>query len=312
MLNGVTIGLPAFNARRTLERAIDSALSQTIKLPFEIIVVDDGSDDTTANIALSYQLMHPDIVRLIRVPNGGVAAARNVIVANARFDHLTWLDADDYYRPDKLDRQYQYLLVWHMINKTYPGDTYLMTFAPVWIDRKRYDFSKYFKDPIKHILTGEFRAYLWASMTATASYREVGPFNEALHRSEDTDWLLRYLLSSERMLVSTDADEPAVQYHFSTQRDGKKVEESFDFMRNTYGHEMQSRGIFDEYVPRRYWEISNFYHSNKRWDDMWRCRALAAKFGPADFTDRLANEIASITDTGHRAEIERLVARHLD
>lgn len=305
-MTGITIGIPAYNARKTLERAIDSALSQTIKLPIEVLIVDDGSTDTTANIALSYELMHPDCVRLIRVPNRGVAAARNIIVKNARYDHLTWLDADDYYWPHKLETQFDALMMTHMINKTLPGDTYVMVVSPVWIDQKLCDFSAYFADPIKNILKGEFRAYLWATMTATAAYREVGPFNENLHRSEDTDWLLRYLLADSRFLVSTASDRPVVQYHFSTQRDGRRVEESFDYMRETYGREMKAYGIFDEYVPRRYWEISNFYHSNKKWDDMWRCRALAAKYGPATYGERLAKEINSLEDIEYRGYIERL------
>lgn len=303
--------MPAFNARKTLERAIDSALSQTIKLPVEIIIVDDGSSDTTANIARSYELMYPDRVRLLRTPNGGVAAARNLVVANANYDYLTWLDADDYYEPHKLQVQYDELLTWHMINKTYPGDSYLMVFSPVMIDKKLYNFADYFANPIKNILTGEFRAYLWASMTATASYREIGQFNEALHRSEDTDWLLRYLLAEKRLLISTPPDLPVMQYHFSTQRNGRLVEESFDYMRETYGAQMRELGIFDEYVPRRYWEISNFYHSNKSWNDMWRCRALAVKHGPEAFSARLSQEIASLKDSQQRKRIEQLVASYV-
>lgn len=310
-MNGITIGIPAFNARKTLERAIDSALSQTIKLPVEVIIVDDGSTDTTANIARSYEMMFPDNVRLIRVPNGGVAAARNIIVENASHDHLTWLDADDYYEPHKLELQYGELLFWHMINKTYPGDSYLMVFSPVMIDKKLYDFSNYYSDPIRNILTGEFRAYLWASMTATAAYRETGPFNEALHRSEDTDWLLRYLLAAKRLLVSTRPDLPVMQYYFSTHRNGRRVEESFTYMIQTYGAHMRDFGIFDEFVPRRYWEISNFYHSNKSWDDMWRCRALAAKHGPSAYSKRLSDEMSVIKDTSHRLKIERIVGSFL-
>lgn len=94
-MRGITVGIPAFNARLTLERALDSALSQTVSEPVEIIVVDDGSTDTTANIARSYELMFPDVVRLIRCENRGVAAARNTIVENAKYDHLGPVDKVD-------------------------------------------------------------------------------------------------------------------------------------------------------------------------------------------------------------------------
>lgn len=299
-MNGITVGIPAYNARKTLEFALDSALSQTIKaVPFEIIVIDDGSTDTTANIALSYELMFPDVVRLIRTENRGVAAARNRIIEEARYDHLTWLDADDFYHPTKLEAQYDALMVQHMFHRTIPGEPYVMAFYPFLMDRSTYTFARYFDEPIKYILAGEMRAYLWASMVATDAYRTVGPFNESLHRSEDTDWLLRYLQASPRLLVQAGSDS-LMTYHFSTQRDGKLVEDSFTFMVETYGGIMRANGIFDEYVPRRYWEISGFYHANKKWSEMWRCRAMAAKLDPARFGAKLEDEISSLKDDAHR------------
>lgn len=309
-MQGITVGVPVFNGRNTLPRALDSILSQTVKLPIEVIIVDDGSTDTSANIALSYELLHPNVFRLIRTENRGVAAARNLIVSEARYDHLTWLDADDYYYPTKLAIQHETLSMWHMFGHSHLGDPHLMTFSNFDIGNEVYSFVSWLADPIKHILTGEFRAYLWASMVSTEAYRTIGPFNEVLHRGEDTDWLLRFLLQSPRLIVLT-GGTPQMKYHFSTDRDGKKVEDGLQYMLSTYGDLFVERGVMDEFVPRRYWEISNFYHRNKAWNEMWRCRAIAAKMDPIRYENRLKSEIAAIPDRRYRSQIRSLCDHHM-
>jgi len=96
--------IPAFNAARTIRRAIDSALAQTMA-PAEIVVVDDGSEDNTACLAEVYG----DTVRVVRQPNAGPAAARNHGARLALGDWLAFLDADDAWLPTKLERQLAYI-----------------------------------------------------------------------------------------------------------------------------------------------------------------------------------------------------------
>ena len=96
----VTVIVGAYNAERYLAEAIDSVLAQTHPR-LELIVVDDGSTDGSGRIAESYG----DPVRCIRQENGGMAAARNRAIPEARGDYLAFLDADDRFPPDKLERQ---------------------------------------------------------------------------------------------------------------------------------------------------------------------------------------------------------------
>jgi glycosyltransferase involved in cell wall biosynthesis len=96
----VTVIIGAYNAERYLAEAIDSVLAQTHPR-LELIVVDDGSTDGSGRIAESYG----DPVRCIRQENGGMAAARNRAVPEARGSYLSFLDADDRFPPDKLARQ---------------------------------------------------------------------------------------------------------------------------------------------------------------------------------------------------------------
>ena len=84
--------IPAFNASATLRQAVDSVLAQTYA-PHEIIVIDDGSTDTTAEVARSYGAR----VTLISQGNSGVSAARNAGARAASGEGLGFLDADDWY-----------------------------------------------------------------------------------------------------------------------------------------------------------------------------------------------------------------------
>ena len=92
-----SIIIPAFNAAATLGRAVESVRTQSWPA-HEIIVVDDGSTDSTVEIARQYG----DAVRLIQQPNSGVSAARNAGAAAATGDWLAFLDADDWYAEDRI------------------------------------------------------------------------------------------------------------------------------------------------------------------------------------------------------------------
>ncbi|MCB1670638.1 MAG: glycosyltransferase [Gammaproteobacteria bacterium] len=100
MNNSISVIIPTFNRARALPRALNSVLSQTLP-PAEVIVVDDGSTDDTAALLGSE---FPS-VRYLQQPNRGVSAARNLGVAVSRGHWLAFLDSDDEWFPEKLERQ---------------------------------------------------------------------------------------------------------------------------------------------------------------------------------------------------------------
>lgn len=99
----VTVVIPAYNASATLDETLQSVRAQTHR-NLEILVIDDGSTDSTAAVATAHTQADKR-VRLIRQPNAGVAAARNQGVAEARGDLIAPIDADDLWRADKIERQ---------------------------------------------------------------------------------------------------------------------------------------------------------------------------------------------------------------
>lgn len=99
----VSAVIPAYNAELTIADAIQSVLAQTCEVA-EIIVVDDGSSDRTAEVAASFPR-----TRVIRKPNGGVGAARNAGIHAASGEWIAFLDSDDSWLPQKTEIQITYI-----------------------------------------------------------------------------------------------------------------------------------------------------------------------------------------------------------
>src|SRR5690625_3525723 len=98
----VTVVIPTYNRAHVVHRAIDSVLGQTFA-DFELIVVDDGSTDGTEAVLSTYT--DPRIRYLVQLVNRGVSAARNRGIKEARGEFVAFLDSDDEWFPEKLERQ---------------------------------------------------------------------------------------------------------------------------------------------------------------------------------------------------------------
>lgn len=96
--------IPAFNVEPWVGNAIESALQQSCP-PKEVIVVDDGSSDGTANVVRRYVSDFPDTVRLDQQANQGASAARNRGLEQATGQYLQFLDADDWLHHRKFEKQ---------------------------------------------------------------------------------------------------------------------------------------------------------------------------------------------------------------
>jgi glycosyltransferase involved in cell wall biosynthesis len=96
----ISVVIPCYNAAAYVGEAVRSVLTQTLP-PHEVIVVDDGSTDTSATVLSAFG----SSVILVRQGNQGVAAAVNHGLSRARGDAIAFLDADDLWMRDKLERQ---------------------------------------------------------------------------------------------------------------------------------------------------------------------------------------------------------------
>lgn len=102
---GVSLIIPAYNAEDYIVRSIDTALAQTFT-EIELIVVDDGSTDTTPHIIDWYAQRYPN-VKAIHQENRGAAEARNTGIKAAKGEYINFLDVDDMIRPSRIAKLYQ-------------------------------------------------------------------------------------------------------------------------------------------------------------------------------------------------------------
>lgn len=106
--NLVSVIIPAFNAEKTLRRAVDSVLAQT-HTDIEVLVINDGSTDETRSLAEALERAD-ERISLINKENGGPSHARNVGLKHSRGEFIQFLDADDVLLPEKLEIQVRALL----------------------------------------------------------------------------------------------------------------------------------------------------------------------------------------------------------
>lgn len=104
----VSVITPVYNVEKYLDRTLQSVFAQTYK-DIEIILVDDQSKDESVEIIKKYQKTHPEIVYYLQPKNMGAGFARNKALELARGQYVAFLDADDIWKPTKIERQIKFL-----------------------------------------------------------------------------------------------------------------------------------------------------------------------------------------------------------
>ena len=102
----VSVVVPAYNREKTIERCIQSIKRQTMQ-PYEIVLVDDGSTDQTVRLAEGIPCKY---LKILRQNHKGAQAARNLGILNAKGNYIAFLDSDDEWLPEMLEREIEYLL----------------------------------------------------------------------------------------------------------------------------------------------------------------------------------------------------------
>jgi len=195
----VSVIIPAFNAQSSIARAIDSVLGQTYD-DLEVIVIDDGSTDKTAEVIARYG----DKVRCFEQKNLGPGSARNVGIRQARGRWIAFLDADDEWVPGKLAKQMGLMerhpdLRWCAanawnVNESERSYRHNPTRCKRGLAGKDY-FENYF-----HALAKEYLYHCTITILIRRRvFDQVGLFPEDMLRCEDTDMFCRVALKYPRI-----------------------------------------------------------------------------------------------------------------
>ena len=173
----VSCVVPCFNGERYLEAALRSILDQTHH-PIEVIVVDDGSTDRSAEVV--HRFGGP--VRYHRQENRGPAGACNTGVALAAGEFIAFLEQDDLWLPHKTERQLREFAA-------APAIGYCVAqIQNFWVPELAYEAERYRDHPVMRPVAGYVVQTL---MVRRAAMDRSGPFDESLPFAFATDWFLR-------------------------------------------------------------------------------------------------------------------------
>lgn len=203
---GVSVVIPAYNVAEYVGEAIESALAQTYP-NVEVVVVDDGSTDSTAAVIDSYR----NEVVVVSQENQGLASARNAGIRSASGELFALLDADDLWLTDRLDRLIPVLEARPEIGMV-TSDSYVMdgrvpTERRSYVHRRRRPFPASEDEQIAEIARFNF---LFVSVVFRRELVDrCGMFAEGLRRAEDYELWTRFLLSGSRAAF---VDEPLGYY----------------------------------------------------------------------------------------------------
>jgi len=198
----ISVIIPAYNQALYISESIRSVLEQTYP-EFELIVVDDGSTDETAQILTGIQ--DPRIC-VVRQPNSGLSAARNTGMRASSAPFITFLDADDYFLPDKLEILSNYL--------DEQSDIGLVVGRVRYIDESGNTIFESMKTPPKLVLPEllfENPICVSGILLRRKWVESIGEFDESLRACEDWDLWLRLAYSGCRFAW---VEHPVVAYRF--------------------------------------------------------------------------------------------------
>jgi glycosyltransferase involved in cell wall biosynthesis len=182
----VSVIIPTYNRAFIVKQSVDSVLQQTFG-DYEIIVVDDGSTDNTGDVLKPYgDKIHYDYKK-----NGGISSARNRGLEIAAGDYIAFLDSDDFWKPEKLEKQMAFFREhpeYGMVATRCLTNTVDRNFTTVSINkRRRYGKSGWV---YKNLF---YRNFIRTSSVVVKKecFEQLGVFDESLPRCEEIDMWLR-------------------------------------------------------------------------------------------------------------------------
>jgi glycosyltransferase involved in cell wall biosynthesis len=266
-----SIVIPLYNKERHISRAINSVLSQTIN-EFELIVVDDGSTDSSYIEAKKF---NDNRIKLVSQSNSGVSAARNKGISLAQYDYIGFLDADDSWEPNflkcicKLISDYPeagaYATSYHIIEDA-SGKKILPRSVLGFADNWEGIIDDYFKYALKAPIISASSVVIPKRV-----FKNVGTFKVGVKRGEDLDMWCRIALEYE---IAFSNKVCATYYRDADNRAcNRKVlhKESFTFyseeILNQVKNEMNYSIYFEEYMINRIINKARYFiEENKRKD----------------------------------------------
>ena len=266
----VSVVIPTYNSAQYLADAVDSVLAQTFQ-DIEVLVIDDGSIDETESVMSRYGAP----VRYIKQSNSGVAAARNHGIQESRGRYVAFLDADDTWLAEKLEKQMRALASAAEAKFCYSAFTVVDSdLNPLRVSR-----SKRYGSALEDLLLrGNAVGSICTVLCERALFDMLGGFDPVLSQCADWDMWVRIAAHTEFVYV----DEPLVTYRHHggmmsrnaalLESDSLRVlEKGFALPGLSNSIRERRRAAF----ARNYMVLAGTYFHARRYRDFARCATLA-------------------------------------
>ena len=195
----ISVIVPVYNVEKYLDKCVRSLLNQKFAYNYEIILVNDGSTDSSGNIEDKYAMEH-SMLKVLHKKNGGLSSARNYGLRYARGKYITFVDSDDYVSDD-------YLSALHSMAMKYDADIVLTQICLMTED----EAEKYHKEEIETELIDNKEAFWEVYIQKRVSWSACGKLikKEILNKHkfpdgyyEDSASMYLFLDEAERVVVS--------------------------------------------------------------------------------------------------------------
>ena len=193
MRKKVSVIIPTYNRQKLLIEAINSVLSQTYQ-NYEIIIIDDASQDLTLEVVKNYLRKYPNKIKFYRLEqNMGPAYARNVGLELAKGNYIKFLDSDDILLPECLEHQVKFL------QKNLDVDVVYSWFSIVDAHRNVLEIKKpTFRGNLLEVLVTHNPFPLHTFLFKREDLETIGGFDTTLRYGEDWDLLIRLSLEEKK------------------------------------------------------------------------------------------------------------------
>ena len=202
----ISVIIPVYNGEKYISETLESVIAQTEK-NWEIIAINDGSTDTSQTILENYLKKIPGRLQVISVENGGVSRARNIGVSAARGIYIAFLDQDDLWAPEKLQRQIYIFFTNKSLGIAFTNESIIDQQGSI-IREKALKFDKKNRGNIfDHLIFDNFIP-ISSVILEKKLFMAIGGFDPQFSLAEDYDFLLKV---TQKVPVDF-IDEPLLLY----------------------------------------------------------------------------------------------------
>ena len=197
----ISVVIPLYNKQNSIVATLQSVFAQTYT-DYEVIVVDDGSTDDSANVAETtlreFCKNHSNYnleFKVVRKKNGGVSSARNEGIRQSKYDYIAFLDADDYWEPAYLETQVQ--MIQDFPDAKMWGTAWGKTYRDIKINQNGVNISDNYRGLIDSIQYFTNRMFLFCTDVVVLDkriFQEIEMFDERIGCGEDLDLWWRIIL----------------------------------------------------------------------------------------------------------------------